>query len=615
MRTACLLAMFLPACVDYTVRAEVPLTWRAECPDESFPGWDTWIDADCQNEVATGTFSPVVEWYRDDWEVEPGVNDVMTAPIVLPLTDDNGDGAVDHFDVPDIAVISFLGPRYWDSGVLRVLSGDDGREVVSVPGLGLQGSSGLAGGDLDHDGVAEIVALTQEAVVAFEHDGTVKWTSPSLTGHISGTSDCPALADLDGDGSVEVIAGRAILRADGSVRGYGAFGMGGVGDLNVGTAPVAADLDGDGIQEVVVGNAAYGPDGQTLWSNGEADGYPAVADFDADREAEIAVGGGGVLRLQETDGSVLWSVPVPGAEDARYGGPPTVADYDGDGAPEIGVASGSRYTVFEADGSILWQNLTNDATSGNTGSAVFDFEGDGVAEVVYADETTLWVYSGVDGTVKLESFEHSNRTWLEYPVVADVDADGHAEIVVVDSVGVQPVAGVHVFGDADDSWRPGRRIWNQHAYSITNVDADAGIPATPELNWLGYNNFRSGDMTAGDGMDAPDLTLEEAMRCELDCERDEWIVWVHVGNEGAVDLRVPCTLEAVAVLDGEEVVLWSATYEDGMPVGRTSDSVQIELDVSAVKEAERLVVRAVAAEMECDLTNNELAYDGPFCVW
>ena len=28
---------------------------------------------------------------------------------------------------------------------------------------------------------------------------------------------------------------------------------------------------------------------------------------------------------------------------------------------------------------------------------------------------------------------------------------------------------VTVYGDTDKSWPPGRKVWNQHAYSITNV--------------------------------------------------------------------------------------------------------------------------------------------------
>ena len=83
------------------------------------------------------------------------------------------------------------------------------------------------------------------------------------------------------------------------------------------------------------------------------------------------------------------------------GGPPTIADYDTDGAPEIGIADAFTYTVYEANGDILWSQEVDDESSSATGSVVFDFEGDGRPEVVYADETRLWIFAGADGEVRL----------------------------------------------------------------------------------------------------------------------------------------------------------------------------------------------------------------------
>ena len=54
-----------------------------------------------------------------------------------------------------------------------------------------------------------------------------------------------------------------------------------------------------------------------------------------------------------------------------------------------------------------------------TGSAVYDFEGDGIADVVYADEVNLYVYSGVDGAVKLLYDGHNSGTLIEYPIVVE----------------------------------------------------------------------------------------------------------------------------------------------------------------------------------------------------
>ena len=102
-----------------------------------------------------------------------------------------------------------------------------------------------------------------------------------------------------------------------------------------------------------------------------------------------------------------------------------MADFDGDGQPEIGIAGQSRYSVIEGDGTILWTNVTQDGSSGITGSAVYDFEGDGVADVVYADEINLYVYNGIDGKTKLQLAEHNSGTRLEYPIIADVDNDGY----------------------------------------------------------------------------------------------------------------------------------------------------------------------------------------------
>ncbi|MFH1468049.1 MAG: VCBS repeat-containing protein [Pseudomonadota bacterium] len=584
-----------------------------DCPDLSVPGYATSSDDECANEVATGTFTPVVKWKKSTWSVAPQAYEVMSQPIVCQTTDDDHDGDIDVDDTPDIVLVSYDPANYINGSVLRIVSGLDGAEIASVQGQNLQGTGGVACGDIDGDGIVEIISMTQTAVKAFEHDGTLKWTSSAISGHIYGTSDVAAISDMDGDGSPEIIAGRAILDANGSIVGTGSYGYGGVNGNNVGSCAFAVDVDGDGNQEVVVGNALYRKNGTAIWNNGQTDGYPAVADFDGDGQAEIAVSGNGKLRPQDTNGTVLWSQSIPGAGSAYYGGPPTVADYDGDGEPEIGVASGSRYSVFNADGTILWQAVTDDSSSGNTGSAVFDFEGDGVAEVVYADQTKLWVFNGVDGAVKLSSSEHSNGTWLEYPTIADVDGDGHAEIVVPNTKQYGSHSGIYVFGDADDSWRPGRKIWNQHAYSITNVNDDGTIPAHADLNWLSYNNFRSGDMTAGDGTYAPDLTLAQGDICEIDCDEDRLLLWINPGNEGAVDLSQPATIDVYARHGTTDTFLTSVEYTAGITVGTYADSIRIELSVADVADAGALVFVISSEDLECDETNNTLVWRGPFC--
>jgi hypothetical protein len=575
----------------------------------------------CQAEPELGTFTPVVKWNKGTWSVHPESSNIMMTPIVVSLTDDNGDGKIDDKDVPDILAITYSGGGSTPV-VLRAVSGDTGAEIWSVAG-NWQITGALAAGDIDGDGIVEIIVPQGSAVAALEHDGTQKWTSQQLNGHVVGTSDAPAIADMNGDGDPEIIMGRAILNSQGGLVGAGSLGKG-HNTGNVGATSVVADMNLDGQQEVIVGNAMYRMDGSPLCSNNNLDGYPAVGNFDADPEGEfIVVSQGGEVRLHDTNCQPIWTASIPGASGYGYGGPPTIADYDGDLEPEIGVAANSSYTVFDTDGQVLWQKPTQDATSGNTGSAVFDFEGDGYAEAIYADETRLWVFNGISGEVKLESTDHASNTWTEYPVVADVDGDDHAEIIMTNNnTGGIPITGITVIEDVDDSWRPARKIWNQHAYSITNVNDDGTIPRIPDTNWATYNSFRSGDMTAAlPGADYPDLIAVIDDVCTLFCDDGELTISARIGNQGFAPVFKDVEIVLYAETAAGDVEWARQMVSGGIDSGGLGESITFEVtgvDLSTVTDL-RLEVDGGnsatdgGAYSECDETNNTGAWGKPIC--
>ena len=144
---------------------------------------------------------------------------------------------------------------------------------------------------------------------------------------------------------------------------------------------------------------------------------------------------------------------------------------------------------------VVWSLPTKDTSSRITGSSVFDFEGDGRAEVIYSDECFLWVLDGVDGTLRFAA-PNTTFTATEAIIVADVDGDGRAEVVRVSNsanwscnaapwIDPDPMTGrpgwtppdnagfyqgITAFGDSANSWVGTRSIWNQHAYFVSNDD-------------------------------------------------------------------------------------------------------------------------------------------------
>ncbi|MBP8808315.1 MAG: VCBS repeat-containing protein [Kofleriaceae bacterium] len=522
----------------------------------------------------TGQFNPEVEcrWDRPAaGDPHRSFDDVTMTPVVMNLTDDNADGQVTLDDTPDIVFVSYDDQvdRLNIGGVLRVVSGACGpdgqlpQHLVVGPaqiqadtgtaGVYFDPSGGVALGDVDADGAADIVAALQNGgTIALRRDGHVLWLNraePAAADRKPAPQ--PALADLDADGRPEVIMGRVILNGeDGMVAGRG------TGDLGVNgfLGPVAAtgDLDLDGLPDVLAGGTNYGPLAAIKWAftfpvpatttlcqQLPCDGFTATGNFDADDQGEVVIVRGGTIYLLNHDGTRLMAggapveIAIPVDDCTKNeGGPPTVADFDGDGRAEIGVAGADFYVVADldclgtprpagcSDPGIRWKVANFDCSSRVTGSSVFDFDGDGRAEVVYADEQNFRIFDGATGMIR-ESIPNNSRTRLEMPIVADVDNDGNAEVVFVENSVATTGAtqGIRVLGDSTDSWAATRRVWNQHAYHVTNVSELGAIPRNEAANWTvdspntvsgKMNNFRQ-NLPDFDALAAPDLTVQVSL--------------------------------------------------------------------------------------------------------
>ncbi len=575
----------------------------------------TSADPSCSYSPSSSSFGPAIEWEVSRFSTYSAWDEIIMTPAVGQLSDDNGDGVYDADDDPDIAVICF---RSGNDGVLRVLAGVDGSELWSVYEATLDGVTyapfayaGVALGDIDLDGAPEIVTTVYEASSgdcypgAYELDGSLAWVYDTVD--IDCRSHYPALQDLEGDGDVEVVLGKLILEgSDGSLQGEGFGGNGYNGSYSYGGAhSFGIDMDGDGSMEVLAGSAIYEPDGTVICHTGEADGYPAAADVDGDGEGEMVVTGNSWVRIFEADCSLIaeWSNSAGGR-----GGPATLADFDGDGAVEIGLAGSTHYVVYEVDGTELWANAVDDRSSNSTGSSAFDFDGDGAAEVVYADEDTLWVYEGATGTVLVEDDTHNSSTINEYPPTIDIDGDGKAEIIVPNNAASTVI---YALGDSSDEWVGARQIWNQQAYYGSNIEDDMSIPSPGEPNWPDYNNFRQGSFGTIDPAAAPDLSLVDYSACQDACGDDVGIV-VQVTNEGATSVSAEMTIALFGeAADGTRTMLDIQTLGAELAPGVQAAATVFTVPAPWVVGYAQLVVAVDPddARSECDEGDNEATID------
>ena len=290
-------------------------------------------------------------------------------------------------------------------------------------------------GDLDGDGVPEIVLsgffrnpLTRSTTMA---RSSGSWTTKNV---LDTCYSNVVLADLDGDGTSEILHGSAIVNSDGTLRaeldiprGYLDSGRGG--------SVQVVDLDLDGVPEIVNGPTAYDRDGKFLWgwtsyrpggaafyrnegrldegqttvsfdsTIGLSSGWTAAANLDDDPNPEIiavsaAMGATSDITpvsmwIFEHDGRVHagpFALFQPEFNQIHYQlGPPTLADPDGDGQPEIAVAvrkivatatfedpTREILSVYETDGTLAWRRDMTPEGTGNFASvaSAFDFDGD-----------------------------------------------------------------------------------------------------------------------------------------------------------------------------------------------------------------------------------------------
>ncbi|MCP4361020.1 MAG: hypothetical protein GY796_23685, partial [Chloroflexi bacterium] len=463
-------------------------------------------DAFQSNPSILAPYQPRVEWYDDAPNGSTGAFGTPAGMIMgIAAGDIDADGEVEIVAPSDTYTSSngFINSIFIYRG-----DGEDAGNGsplirrIDFPSLGTSlgretiGSVALA--DLDGQSGAEIIIGSELGMYAFYGNGVTYWFTDTFQGPSNPTTITPMVGNLDLDPEPEIVVNMnqtlVVYEADGAI-GWSQTFTGEVG------MPLLADLTGDGLLDIV----AYDVNGQVrlydynlgtpqlLWQTalsttiGIVRGGPAIVDVDGNGNPEIAISHDGFHTVLDKDGNVVWSTQLdPGAP-----GGVSVADIDGDN--EIEIVTGMRYDdgigvgrlyALNADGSILWQVPAYDSTSANSQS-VLDVDGDGVYEIAWnGAQYGFTIFNGVDGAILFNEPLAESLTATDYPIFADVDLDGYAEIVVPSNDGIR------VFG-FDGVWGSSRPLWNQHSYHISNINDDLTVPFSEPNSWDVHNTYRT----------------------------------------------------------------------------------------------------------------------------
>lgn len=385
--------------------------------------------------------TPIIKWTYDPLDIAHGQ---------AAAADLNGDG--------NLEIV--FGCYRRDSSI-HVLNGVDGKLIwkYNAHNPGVEGCNDVAPliYDINGDGAPEVIVpgSCQDKTFCFDGaTGKIIWEI-----NTRGSDSPPTIADIDGDGRLEILHGEFngyVICID-ALTGKQKWEISVAKNSWVQTAPTIVDLDGDGDLDFVVATwhfdkrdsiyAFRAKDQKKLWA------YPVhhhiyhgttVTDLDHDGIPDLLIGSWNdtLYCLNGADGTAKWK--FAGNTGAGIYAPATVADIDNDGICEILTASYNKVFALTPSGKIKWQYIIPGTDYTFRGFAVADLTGDQYLDIVFGTyRGKLIALNGKDGkniwTMDLAAQYGNPLFEIDHaPLIADFDHDGTIDIFVVGGHGVIP---------------------------------------------------------------------------------------------------------------------------------------------------------------------------------
>ena len=567
------------------------------------------------------------------------------------------------------------------------------KSQFSTNGFYIWNSIGLAKVKWQENEYKNIIVVlgTNKRLYAYDAQGTQLWQS-NTTFPVNESMPLPAIsfADFNHDGWTEIYIGGDIYDAATGVLLCRASGNKGYSGRTWNTQnnvyhTVSADLCGDYTLELAAGNTVYSVDIQSrtdfnanqmavvrevpssamkMEDNTSipfSDGNTYLADMNLDGRLDVLVmnvdQSNRVLYLYVWDVETQSIICSKKIGNTRKFGTPQIGDINQDGYDEICFITGTysahstgsndliyalQYNPQNNNGAldVFWTTPHSD-NSACTGLTLFDFNQDGIAELVYRDRFNLRIINGSlihhqTGQALTQPYDMAvspcgSATGIEYPLVVDVDLDGEAEIVVGGAAIETDFGHLYIFNSSGEPWAPARKVWNQYMYNVTNVNEDLTIPqylfnnATAFTGPEGvvrrpFNNFLQ-QATTIDHYGRPFYAVPDVAMgasASLQMTGDTLTLTFPYCNNGDNTLNAPYIITVFANTYGGDTVC-TVTMDESLPVDSCTLS-EIQLPISMLcgfQNLDSLVVAVNCAgtgiaqngglQPECDTTNNTAA--------